>query len=64
MLFLTDQEDPVGVYEAKAVDRKYTHEAGMDALSAGLGRVQQVEMVHGESSLPLHWYNYHHHLLP
>ena len=48
MKFLCDTEDTVEMYEARGEKRQYTHDAGLDALSSGLSRVQQVEMVHGK----------------
>ena len=54
VMFLCDKEDTVGAYEARAEQRQYTHDAGLEALSSGLNRVQHVEMVHGENHpLPL-----------
>lgn len=46
--FLTDENDTISAYEERAHDMKYLEEAGMDAMSSSMGRVQQVEMIHGK----------------
>ncbi len=46
--FVTDLQDTVASYEERARNVAYIHEAGMDAMGSTMGRVQQVEMMHGE----------------
>ena len=46
--FVTDLQDTVASYEERARNVAYIHEAGMDAMGSSMGRVQQVEMMHGE----------------
>jgi len=49
--FLLDPDDPTHVYEEKSSrDSPSTYDQGMDALSS-LGRVQQMEMLHGYNDM-------------
>lgn len=45
--FLVDVLDSIKSYEMRAKSVGYIHEAGMEALSSSMGRVQQVEMING-----------------
>ena len=48
--FLCDPEDTIAVYESQGRGKECDiHDAGMAVLTQQLGRVEQVEMIHGLS---------------
>ena len=49
--FLLDTLDSITSYETRAKSTGYIHDVGMEALSSSMGRVQQVEMIHGLCAL-------------
>ena len=57
--FLVDVLDSIKSYEMRAKSVGYIHEAGMEALSSSMGRVQQVEMINGLwlVTLLIMWFN-------
>lgn len=54
MDFLLDEDDSILAYERRGVAKgpvPDTHDAGMAAMMNSLDHTQQVEMLHGESTL-------------
>ena len=57
--FLLDESDTISVYEdrgkQKIASAAASHQQGIDAFVSSLGRVQQIELLHGELILWLYY---------